>query len=242
MRLLPLALTGFLMGTASWAQEPGPMLQAPEQQGQEQMTASPQKHTITVPAGTRVAVTLTNPIRSRLTKKGDAIRVVTAFPVTVGTQVAIPAGTYLEGVIDKVTKGGPSGRAGLQVHFTHMVFSSGYTVTLDGAIAQAKAGSPDATVPPTPNPGDPNATASAMALQQQPTQPPSPKLGPNVGLITGISVGVTAASVIGAILIGRHRAGDVIFDSGYQFDMVLQNPLILDADSVAAALNGPSAQ
>ena len=54
---------------------------------------------ITVAPGTAVPLTLLNPIRSRTTKPGDAIRAVVAFPVTVGTQVAIPAGTYapLEG-------------------------------------------------------------------------------------------------------------------------------------------------
>ena len=240
MRILVLA--GFLMATTGWAQEPVPVPLAPEPQAQEQVSASPQKQTITVPAGTRVAVTLTNPIRSRLTKKGDAIRVVTAFPVTVGTQVAIPAGTYLEGVIDKVTKGGRSARAGLDVHFTRMVFSSGYTVALDGATAQAKATSPGTALPGAPPSDSQSAMGSAMALQQPTQPPPPPKLGPSIGLVTGISLGATAAITVGAILLGRHHGGDVLFDSGYQFDLVLQNPVTLDADSVTAALNGPSAQ
>jgi len=245
MRLL--ALAGLLAAASgSWAQEPGSVPQGPEPHDQEQTTAPTQKQTITVPAGTRVGLTLTNPIRSRAARKGDAIRAVTSFPVTVGTQVAIPAGTYLDGVIDKVTKRGPSGRAGLQAHFTRMVFSSGYNVALDGATAQAKAANPGANpsesvVPGTAGLGG-GLTSGAMAFQQPPQPPPPPKLGPSIGLVTGISVGVAAAATVGAILLGRHRAGDVLFDAGYQFDMILENPLTLDAESVAAALNGPSAQ
>jgi hypothetical protein len=242
MRLF--AFVGLLaVATGSWAQEPSPIPQASEQSAQEQATAPmpAQKQTIVLPAGTRVSLTLTNPIRSRAARKGDAIRAVTSFPVTVGTLVAIPSGTYLEGVIGKITKGGPSGHAGLEVHFTRMVFSNGYNVALDGATAQAKAGNPNATLPGTQASGAQSYSSGATAFQQFSQPPPPPKLGPSVGLITGIGVGVTAAATVGLILLGRHRAGDVIFDAGYQFDMVLGNPLTLDADSVAAALNGPNA-
>jgi len=239
MRLFALAAL-LAAATGNWAQEPSPIPQASEPQSQEQTPA--QKQTITVPAGTRVSLTLTNPIRSRATRKGDAIRAVTSFPVTVGTQVAIPAGTYLEGVIDKVTKSGPSGHGGLQVHFTRMVFSNGYNVAMDGATAQARAANPDMDRPAASALGAQSAVSGAMAFQQPTQPPPPPKLGPSIGLVTGISLGVTAAATVGFILLGRHRAGDVIFDAGYQFDMVLENPVILDADSVAAALNGTNAQ
>ena len=60
---------------------------------------SRQAATITVPAGTVVPLTLVSPIKSKSTKVGDAVRAVVAFPVTVGAQIAIPAGTYVEGVV-----------------------------------------------------------------------------------------------------------------------------------------------
>jgi len=37
-------------------------------------------------------MTLVSPIKSKSTKVGDAVRAVVAFPITVGGQVAIPAG------------------------------------------------------------------------------------------------------------------------------------------------------
>ena len=79
-----------------------------------------EKQTITIPVGTRIPLALASPITSKA-RPGDAVRAVTGFPVTVGTQLAIPVGTYVEGVIDKVTKGGRSGPS-LQMHFTRILF------------------------------------------------------------------------------------------------------------------------
>ena len=58
--------------------------------------------------------------------------------------MAIPAGTYVEGELVKVTKRGPAGPAGLEIQFTRVIFESGYIVELDGArllAAAARVGS-----------------------------------------------------------------------------------------------------
>jgi hypothetical protein len=52
--------------------------------------------------------------------------------VTVGKQLAIPVGTYVEGVLDKVTKGGRSGPS-LKMHFTRLDYVNGYSVDIDDA-------------------------------------------------------------------------------------------------------------
>jgi hypothetical protein len=90
-----------------------------------------EKSTITVPSGTKVALTLTSPIWSKSAKVGDSIHSVTSFPVAVGNEMAIPPGTYVEGRIDGLAR--PrwlSNHAEFQVHFTKLVFANGYTVEL----------------------------------------------------------------------------------------------------------------
>ena len=94
-------------------------------------TPSPQ--TITVPAGTRIPLTLGGQITSK-SRAGDPVRAMTAFPVTVDTQVAIPVGTYVEGVIDSVNRRTPSA----QIHFTRIVFANGYTLSFAAQSVQAK--------------------------------------------------------------------------------------------------------
>jgi len=210
---------------------------------QTQAPPEMQKQTLTIPAGTRVALTLTSPMRARAMHRGDSVRAVTAFPVTAGQQVAIPAGTYVEGMIDKIIKRGPTGSTGLEMRFTRIVFPNGYNVALENATAVAKAGSTGANIPESSASGSSGASGYGEGFQQPPppTPPPLPKVGPSIGTVVGIGVGVTAATTVGLILLGRHRAGDIVFDSGYQFEMVLETSLVLDADRVAAAMAASNA-
>jgi hypothetical protein len=175
--------------------------------------------------------------------KGDSVRAVTAFPVTAGQQVAIPAGTYMEGVIDKIIKRGPTGSTGLEMHFTRIVFPNGYNVALENATAVAKAAGTGANIPESSASGSSGASGYAEGFQQPPppTPAPLPRLGPNPAVVAGIGAAVTVATTVGLILLGRRRAGDIVFDSGYQFEMVLETSLVLDADRVAAAMAASNA-
>jgi hypothetical protein len=253
MRLLLMA--ALLLATDCFAQDPTTQGQAVEvQQGAPVAAVAPAPpdtppQALTIPAGTRVQMTLTSPMRSNTTHQGDAVRAVAAFPVTVGKQVAIPAGTYFEGSIDRVVKRGPSGHAQLQMHFTRVVFADGYNVALDGATAEARAKAPAGNgLNPAAAPAAASEGAPGLVLAQFPTQPPTttlppqPHLGPSIGAVVGLTLGIGAAVTVTAILLGRRHAGDILFDTGYQFEMVLSAPLSLDADRVAAAVAGANAQ
>jgi len=98
--------------------------------------AAPQQPSATavaIPAGVSIPLTLTQSI-DRSSKIGGAIEATVASPVTVGSQLAIPAGTRVEGTIteirpvDKKTHQ-PHGT----IHITSMVYPSGYTIALDDA-------------------------------------------------------------------------------------------------------------
>ena len=240
MRILVIVV--LLTATACVAQEPAQEVPQAAPPIRSQIPPEPEKHTLTIPAGTRVPLTLTSPMRARAMRKGDSVRAVTAFPVTAGQQVAIPAGIYVEGMIDKIIKRGPTGSTGLEMHFTRIVFPNGYNVALENATAVAKAGSPGANIPESSASGSSSAAGYAEGFQQPPPPTPLPKVGPSIGAVVGIGVAVTAATTVGLILLGRHRAGDIVFDSGYQFEMVLETSLVLDADRVADAMAGSSAQ
>jgi hypothetical protein len=234
----------FLVPTC-FAQNPQPLPQQQPAQVQQPAPATPSQQTITVPSGTTVALALENPIQTKLAKHGDAIRAATLFPVTVGTEVAIPAGTYVEGTLDKVIKNGLGGHPELKVHFTRMLFSNGYDVPLEGAVSTASAEHADRDPSALSAVGSQTIPANALAFQQPPPPPqltPPPAPGPSKGLVIGISVGVAVATAVGAILWSRHRRGDVLLDAGWQFQMVLQHPLTLDEQKVAAALAASDAQ
>ncbi|MGH9828349.1 MAG: hypothetical protein ACREDR_34425, partial [Blastocatellia bacterium] len=102
-------------------------------QSQPQSATANTNSTITIPAGTTVELMLTTPLWAGTAKPGDSVYAVTAFPVAINNQMAIPPGTYVEGQID--TMSGPhwlSPHAQFQFHFTKIIFANGYTIELPG--------------------------------------------------------------------------------------------------------------
>src|SRR5258708_31018479 len=90
---------------------------------------------LTIPAGTRVPLSLKQAISTKTAKDGDPVYAETAFPFVVNDRVVIPAGTYIQGKIERVQRGGHvKGRAELLIHFTSMIYPSGYTVMLGGSV------------------------------------------------------------------------------------------------------------
>ncbi|MGA8223283.1 MAG: hypothetical protein WB780_16650 [Candidatus Acidiferrales bacterium] len=249
----------FFAASVCWAQDPTPNIQQPPPQAQPQAPTAAPKQTITIPAGTLIPMTLVSPITDKTSKPGNPVRAATAAPVTVDNQVAIPAGTYVEGVIDRLNMRGPTGPS-LQVHFTRILFNNGYTVTIDATNAVAQViipskGSPeDAEFASEDLPGHTPfvsgtalAYSHALAAQQGPTPPPLPPLhnpGPSFGTVVGIGLGVAAAAIVGLIIVTHHGSAttNVLFDTGWQFQMALQSPLTLDAARVAAAVATENAQ
>jgi len=195
---------------------------------------------LTVPAGTLVALTLVTPIQSKATKVGDTVRAVVAFPVTIGAQVAIPSGTYVEGLVNEVSKHGPS----VKIHFTRMLFANGYSVPLDALNTQALVerlnlpGAGPQRVGELAWGGGPplDLTHPDQANPTNPTLPPLPQVGPSKGAIIGGAVGGIAAIVLIAALAMHHRGNTnfVMFASGWQFQMTLTAPLALDAARLPA--------
>lgn len=205
---------------------------------------APAQENITVPQGTLVALKLITQIKSKSTRPGDPVRAVVAFPLAVGAHVAIPAGTYVEGVVNKVnahpTGGAP---ATIQLRFNRLLFANGYSVPLVAANTQAMA----------PVPQDPRRSTDVLAdardgapylgegfspAQSTPQPPPLPSTGPSPGKIAGISIGIFAGVMVTMFAIAHHRATStdyVLFDSGWQFQMAVQEPLTLDAAQVSAA-------
>ena len=233
-----------LIASVCAAQTPTPAPSAPP-------SAPP---SITVAPGTTIALTLLNPIRSRTTKPGDAVRAVVAFPVTVGTQVAIPAGTYAQGSVTAIASHGSHGQPPhVTIDFSSLLFSNGYLATLDAVNSDAMLILPVYSEPTyeiadarhgAPFLGQNVAAAGSQTTQPTlPPLPPLPKMGPSPAVLFGAGLGITAATAVALFALGHHRAGAldyVIYDNGWQFSMVLQQPLTLDAGQVAAAPQMPA--
>lgn len=95
---------------------------------------------ITLAAGTKIELVVTRPVWSKSAKAGDPVYAQASFPTVAGNSMAIPAGTYVEGTIEDVTRPTrKSNRAAIQVLFTKIIFANGYTVVLPGGMSAVPA-------------------------------------------------------------------------------------------------------
>jgi hypothetical protein len=99
------------------------------------VAAASDPNVITIPAGTKIPLSLKQAISTKNAREGDAVYAETAFPFVVGDRVIVPAGAYIQGKIAQVERAGHGhGRAEILMHFTSMIYPSGYTVMLPGSV------------------------------------------------------------------------------------------------------------
>lgn len=240
------SISALVIASLSLGQTPVPTTQITPVPAQSVPTAAGR---ITVPAGTAIQLTLMSAVKSKSTKAGDSVRAIVAFPVTIGTHLAIPAGTFVDGNVAQVTVHPKGGQPPLfRVHFTHLVYSNGYSVALNGENTQAQFLPYQSSTPK-------NEVAELMPLrlpgarfvmgegQMTPIAPPyNPGGGGgNPAIFGGIVGGIAAAALIVTLIWAHHRGNKmtdfVLYDAGWQFQMILDSPLTLDAAQVADAAN-----
>lgn len=124
----------------AWAQaaEPAQSPAAPAQEVNGNATApAPQADpgAVLIPAGSRIPLLLKQAISTKNAREGDAVYAQTAFPFVINERVVVPAGTYVQGKITHVQRAGRvKGRAEILMHFTSLIYPSGYTVMLPASI------------------------------------------------------------------------------------------------------------
>jgi type IV secretion system protein VirB10 len=99
-------------------------------------TAPPRDpNALVIPAGTKIPLVLKQAISTKNAREGDPVYAETAFPFVVNDRMLIPAGTYIQGKITHTEHPGRSKkRAEMLIHFTSMIYPSGYTVMLPGSV------------------------------------------------------------------------------------------------------------
>jgi hypothetical protein len=150
---------------------------------------------ITVPASSKVELVVTRPEWAQSAKDGDTVYAQTSFPVVAGGSMAIPAGTYVEGTIESVTR--PTrkfDRAEIQVLFTKIVFASGYTVELPGATSAMQV--------PAANPAQ-GETLIAITIQVTPANDLLLDNGAEVEMTLGAPLQLDAKQVARSIPLSR---------------------------------------
>jgi hypothetical protein len=181
-----------------------------------------------VPSGTRIPLTLKQGINTKSARPGDPVYAQTAFPITQNNQIVIPAGTFVQGQIDRVVRPGRvKGRAELQMSFSSMIFPNGYTVMLPGAV-QNTPGSNDNTVKgkegTIEGPGGKGKDAGTIAT----TTVTGAGIGALASGATAAGVGAGVGGALGLATVLLTRGPEVSMGPGSSVEMVLESNIELD--------------
>jgi type IV secretion system protein VirB10 len=245
---------GLLATSGVVAQQPATAPQ-PNNNDAQQATAAAstwQAKTVEVPQGTKVLLALRSAVNTKTAKPGDGVYLSSNFPVVVGGQVAIPAGVYVQGVIDQVTRPGRvKGRAAVRMHFTSIIFPNGSVVNIPGVVNSLpgsdgpKVGD-EGTIQQASNKGKDAGTVAQSTIE-------GASVGTIAGAVTGhpgagAGYGALAGGAAGLIYTLFTRGNDVILNAGEGVEMVLQRPLTISQsnltgpDVAGQAAVAPSAQ
>ena len=200
--------------------------------------SAPIDPSLVVPAGTKVLLSVESPVNTRTAKQGDGIYLISTFPVIVGPKVLIPAGVYVQGVVDQVERPGRvKGRAKLLMHFTTMIFPNGQVVPIPGGVNNL----PGSTGPTVKN-SEGQIEQAGNKGKDAGTIAKGAGIGAGVGgiggvvgshPIEGIGYGAAGGAAVGAIYTLLTRGDDISIAAGTAVEMVLQRPLTLEASQLA---------
>jgi len=235
------ASVALVLGAAAAAQAPAP--QPTSQAAPAAVEASVSvprsaEKTLEIPAGTKVLLTIRSAINTKTAQAGDGVYLQSSFPVIAHGRAVIPAGVYVQGVVDSVERHiRIKGPAKLTMHFTSMIFPNGTVVEIPGQVNSLpgsdgpKVKGDEGTVQQGGSAGDVAKAAGQGAA-----------IGAGVGSISGgvsghpvegLGIGGAAGAVAGAAVSLFTHGNDISIPSGTPIEMVLQRPLILQESNLS---------
>jgi hypothetical protein len=194
---------------------------------QQQSNVDPSQ-AYSVPAGTKVPLTLTQGITTKTAKEGDPVYAQTAFPITQNNRIVIPAGSYVQGVVRRVVRPGRvKGRAELQMNFTSMIFPNGYTVLLPATV-QGVPGSQNVDTKGTEGTIQGQGSKGKDAATIAKTTAAGAGIGAISGSGKGAGIGAAAGSALGIATVLMTRGPEIQLDAGSSVEMILERELNLE--------------
>jgi hypothetical protein len=192
------------------------------------------KTMLAIPAGTTVPLSLKQAISTKTAKDGDPVYAETAFPFVVNERVVIPAGTYIQGKIERVQRGGHvKGRAEVLIHFTSMIYPNGYTVMLGGSIENAP-GAETTSMKDSEGTIRQDSDAGKKAETAAGTATTGAVLGAVVNGAKGGGIGAGVGGAAGLAIGMLSRGADVRLDAGTSIQMEIQREVTVDASRIAS--------
>jgi hypothetical protein len=185
-----------------------------------------------IPAGSKILLVLKEAISTRNAKAGDPVYAETLLPFFVDGHMLVPPGTTVLGVITSAKRARRTrGRAEIEMNFTSMIYSNGYTVALSGPVYN------------TPGADNLSVTSEGAIQQDSDTGRKIADGGRNAahgmlvgsmgGLFLGTSITAMRAAGGAGIALGMgwalfRRGSDMKLQPGTHIEMAVTLPIALD--------------
>jgi hypothetical protein len=248
-RLFPLLLVALILQTFSppthlSAQEPPPppgSLRLPSNAPAAAIAAvlPPRVQLIVVPMGTRMPLILRNGINTRTAKPGDSVYFETNYPIAVNNRIIIPIVSFVRGeLLESKRPGRIKGRGEFRMVLNQITFPNGYTVALAATPNSADRDGKEGVDPEGKIKGRSNAGRDVGLVLATTAG------GAYIGTLSGaaiadpagkgaaIGAGFGAAAGLLAVLVTRGPEAEL--PVGTTLDVLLDRPLLLDADHLPA--------
>jgi hypothetical protein len=189
-----------------------------------------------VPETAAPAAQLKAPAATSNTVKASVPATGVNIPAGTNDKIIIPPGTYVQGKISQVKRGGHvKGRAELLIHFTSMIYPSGYTVLLPGSLENVP-GAEKSTV----KDSEGTIQQDSQTGEKLGTVAKTAGAGAAIGGIAGqgwkgAGIGAGVGGAVGGAIAMLSRGADVRLEPGTSVEMVIQREVPLDTSRIHLA-------
>jgi len=230
------------------ASTPAPASGAPQAKelntapGGATVAEAPDPNAAVIPAGTKIPLLLKQAISTKNAREGDAVYAETAFPFVLNERVLVPAGTYIQGKIMHSERAGRAPkRAEILIHFTSMIYPTGYTVMLPASVENT---------PGADSNGVKDKEGTIQADKDTGKRVEDAATGGAVGGVIGSVAGRAAGGAAGGTYGGLaglaggvawallKHGPDVKLDVGTSIEMEVQRAITVDASRIQVARAG----
>jgi hypothetical protein len=207
-------------------------------------SATTTANALTIPVGSKIPISLAQAISTKNAREGDAVYAQTVFPFVLNDRVLVPAGTYIQGKISHVERASHGhGRAEILMHFTSMVYPSGYTVMLPGSVENTPGAEnksvkdQEGTIQQDSDTGKRVADAAKNGVYG--TMGGATAGGLATGSLNGARIGAGAGAATGIAWALLKRGPDVVLPVGTSIEMEVQRAIPLDGSRFTLARANP---
>jgi hypothetical protein len=183
-----------------------------------------------IPQGAHVLLRMENSLSTRTAKEGDFVYLRTAVPIASSGQIAVPAGSYVQGVVTESKQSGRvKGRAQLAIRLETLTLASGKVYKFSPHVSSVDSGE-----------NGQNVVGSENAIEQAPGKGQDAQRiailagsGAAIGGLAdqswkGAGIGAGVGSAVGLATVLLTRGKEVELRQGSTLDVVFDRPVSLE--------------